>query len=299
MRKYVTFGEIMLRLKSPGHERFFQSPSFEATFGGGESNVAVALANYGFDAAFVTALPDNDIAEACLREVRSFGVDVSGIRRSGDRLGIYFLETGAVQRGSKVIYDRAGSALATIETGMVEVRAAELAVQSADMATEEDLRRVHPASYLSEFKRLSDAGGGELGLRAPFSRGGYEIAALSAGDFVHRDEQCVVIRDIDPKAPVHLLVIPVKPLVGIQGAGVEDQLLLGHLLLTARQMAVKNDLTRMLPLNEGNASAFGEYFSGEFYSFSRMGSAATSVTRGWGAYASWRVWIVTSRAVGA
>lgn len=117
MGKYVTFGEIMLRLKSPGHERFFQSPAFEATFGGGESNVAVALANYGFDAAFVTALPGNDIAEACLREVRSFGVDVSGIRRCGDRMGIYFLEAGANQRPSKVVYDRAHSAIAECRPG--------------------------------------------------------------------------------------------------------------------------------------------------------------------------------------
>jgi len=117
MGKYVTFGEIMLRLKSPGHERFFQSPSLEATFGGGESNVAVALANYGFDARFVTALPDNDIAEACIREVRSFGVDTSGIRRSGDRIGIYFLEAGANQRPSKVVYDRAHSAIAECGPG--------------------------------------------------------------------------------------------------------------------------------------------------------------------------------------
>lgn len=117
MSKFVTFGEIMLRLKSPGHERFFQSPSFEATFGGGESNVAVALANYGLDAAFVTALPDNDIADACVREVRSFGVDVSGIRRSGDRIGIYFLEAGANQRPSKVVYDRANSAIADCGPG--------------------------------------------------------------------------------------------------------------------------------------------------------------------------------------
>ena len=117
MGKFVTFGEIMLRLKSPGHERFFQSPAFEATFGGGESNVAVALANYGLDAAFVTALPDNDIAEACMREVRGFGVDVSGIRRSGDRIGIYFLEAGANQRPSKVVYDRANSAIAECGPG--------------------------------------------------------------------------------------------------------------------------------------------------------------------------------------
>lgn len=117
MGRFVTFGEIMLRLKSPGHERFFQSPSLEATFGGGESNVAVALANYGLDAAFVTALPENDIAEACIREVRSFGVDVSGIRRSGDRIGIYFLEGGANQRPSKVVYDRAHSAIAECGPG--------------------------------------------------------------------------------------------------------------------------------------------------------------------------------------
>ncbi len=112
MGTFVTFGEIMLRLKSPGHERFFQSPALEATFGGGESNVAVALANYGLDAAFVTALPDNDIADACIRELRSFGVDVNGIRRSGSRMGIYFLEGGANQRPSKVVYDRAHSSIA-------------------------------------------------------------------------------------------------------------------------------------------------------------------------------------------
>ena len=117
MGKFVSFGEIMLRLKSPGHERFFQSPALEATFGGGESNVAVALANYGFDAAFVTALPSNDVAEACIREVRSFGVDVSNIRRSGDRMGIYFLEGGANQRPSKVVYDRAHSAIAECGPG--------------------------------------------------------------------------------------------------------------------------------------------------------------------------------------
>ena len=111
MSKFVTFGEIMLRLKTPGHERFFQSPTFEATFGGGEANVAVALANYGLDAVFVTALPDNDIGECALREVRSFGVDTTKIRRSGDRVGIYYLETGANQRASKVVYDRAASSI--------------------------------------------------------------------------------------------------------------------------------------------------------------------------------------------
>lgn len=108
MARIVTLGEIMLRLKSPALERFFQSPSLEATFGGGEANVAVSLANYGMDAAFVTALPNNAIGEACLRDVRSFGVDVSNIKMMDGRMGIYFLETGSNQRPSKVVYDRAG-----------------------------------------------------------------------------------------------------------------------------------------------------------------------------------------------
>jgi 2-dehydro-3-deoxygluconokinase len=111
MSKFVSFGEIMLRLKTPGHERFFQSPTFEATFGGGEANVAVALSNYGLDARFVTALPGNDIGDAAIRELKSFGVDTDLIRRSGDRVGIYFLETGANQRPSKVVYDRAASSI--------------------------------------------------------------------------------------------------------------------------------------------------------------------------------------------
>ena len=117
MSEFLTFGEIMLRLKSPGHERFFQSPSLEATFGGGESNVAVALANYGLNAGFVSALPSNEIADACIRELRSFGVDTQYIRRAGSRIGIYFLETGANQRPSKVIYDRAGSSIAECAPG--------------------------------------------------------------------------------------------------------------------------------------------------------------------------------------
>ena len=112
MGKIVTFGEIMLRLKSPGYERFFQSPALEATFGGGEANVSVSLANYGLDTAFVTVLPDNDIGTACLRELRGFGVDTSKIVRAPGRMGIYYLETGSVQRPSKVIYDRAGSTIA-------------------------------------------------------------------------------------------------------------------------------------------------------------------------------------------
>lgn len=120
MAKVVTFGEIMLRLKSPAYERFFQSPVLEATFGGGEANVAVSLANYGMDASFVTVLPKNDIAEACIRELRGFGVDTSKIVRQEGRLGIYYLETGAVQRPSKVVYDRAGSAIAEAKAGDID-----------------------------------------------------------------------------------------------------------------------------------------------------------------------------------
>ena len=112
MSKVVTFGEIMLRLKSPGMERFFQSPSLEATFGGGEANVCVSLANYGMETGFITALPKNDIANACIRELRGFGVDTSSIVFNDGRVGIYFLESGANQRPSKVIYDRANSSIA-------------------------------------------------------------------------------------------------------------------------------------------------------------------------------------------
>ncbi|HEX6536042.1 MAG TPA: sugar kinase [Gemmatimonadaceae bacterium] len=117
MAKVVTFGEIMLRLKSPGHERLFQSPVLEATFGGAEANVAVSLANYGHEAAFVTALPPNAIGDSAVAELRRFGVDVRHIRRQGERVGIYYLETGANQRASKVVYDRAGSALAAARPG--------------------------------------------------------------------------------------------------------------------------------------------------------------------------------------
>ena len=120
MAKVVTFGEIMLRLKSPAYERFFQSPSLEATFGGGEANVCVSLANYGMDTAFVTVLPKNDIGEACVRELRGFGVDTGSIVRKDGRMGIYYLETGAVQRPSKVIYDRAGSAMAEAKPGDID-----------------------------------------------------------------------------------------------------------------------------------------------------------------------------------
>ncbi len=117
MSKFLSFGEIMLRLKSPGHERFFQSPTFEATFGGGEANVAVSLSNYGLDAGFVSALPDNDVGECAIRELKKYGVDTAHVKRSGHRVGIYFLETGSNQRPSKVIYDRADSSICNAKPG--------------------------------------------------------------------------------------------------------------------------------------------------------------------------------------
>ncbi len=113
MKKIVTFGEIMLRLAPEGYYRFVQAETLGATFGGGEANVAVSLANNGMDAAFVTKLPAHDIGQAALNSLRKYGVDTSGITRGGDRVGIYFLEKGASQRPSKVIYDRAGSSIAT------------------------------------------------------------------------------------------------------------------------------------------------------------------------------------------
>jgi 2-dehydro-3-deoxygluconokinase len=117
MNRIVTFGEIMLRLKSPGRERLLQSPSLEASFGGGEANVAVSLACFGMEASFVTALPDDVIGDAAVRSLRAYGVKTSGIRRVGARTGIYFLETGADQRASLVVYDRAGSAASQMKPG--------------------------------------------------------------------------------------------------------------------------------------------------------------------------------------
>ena len=118
--KVVTFGEIMLRLATPGYQRFSQSTELTATFGGGEANVAVSLANYGIPVDFITRLPENDLGQACLMDLRKYGVNTNNIIRGGERLGIYFLETGAVSRGSKVIYDRAHSAVSEIKPGMID-----------------------------------------------------------------------------------------------------------------------------------------------------------------------------------
>ncbi|QMU64939.1 MAG: sugar kinase [Flavobacteriaceae bacterium] len=120
MKKVVTFGEIMLRLAPPGFLRFSQTNNFDVVYGGGESNVAVSLANYGVPVDFVTRLPNNDIGQCAMMEMRKRGVGVDKIIYGGDRLGIYFLETGAVSRGSKVVYDRAHSAMSEVKAGMVD-----------------------------------------------------------------------------------------------------------------------------------------------------------------------------------
>jgi 2-dehydro-3-deoxygluconokinase len=118
--KIVTFGEIMMRLTPPGFLRFVQARSFDVIYGGGEANVAVSLANFGLPTEYVTRLPANDLGDACLMYLQQFGVGTNKIARGGDRLGIYFMEHGAMQRGSKVVYDRAGSAFATLQTGMID-----------------------------------------------------------------------------------------------------------------------------------------------------------------------------------
>ena len=123
-KKVVTFGEIMLRLSPPGFQRFIQARSFDAIYGGGEANVAATLASYGVPVEYVTRLPEHDIGDACLNFLRQYGVGTRHIVRGGDRLGIYFLEMGSAQRGSKVIYDRAGSAIATVQPGMIDWKTA-------------------------------------------------------------------------------------------------------------------------------------------------------------------------------
>jgi 2-dehydro-3-deoxygluconokinase len=120
MKKIITFGEIMLRLSPPNHLRFSQANSFDVIYGGGESNVAVSLANYDIPVEFVTRLPKNDISQCAMMQMRKHGVGTDHIVYGGERLGIYFLETGAVSRGSKVIYDRAHSAISTIKKGMID-----------------------------------------------------------------------------------------------------------------------------------------------------------------------------------
>ena len=121
-KKVVTFGEIMMRLSPPGFLRFSQARSFDVIYGGGEANVAASLANFGIPVDFVTRLPKNDIGDACMRFLRERAIGVDKIVWGGERLGIYFLEMGAVVRSSQVVYDRDGSSFATIEPGMVDWR---------------------------------------------------------------------------------------------------------------------------------------------------------------------------------
>lgn len=112
-KKIITMGEIMLRLSTPNHERFIQADEFDVNYGGGEANVAVSLANYGYDVEYVTAVPNNEIGECAVAALRKYNVGTKYISRSGERLGIYYLESGSAMRPSKVIYDRAHSSIST------------------------------------------------------------------------------------------------------------------------------------------------------------------------------------------
>jgi 2-dehydro-3-deoxygluconokinase len=118
--RVVTFGEIMLRLSPPSFKRFIQARSFDVIYGGGEANVAISLANFGINVDYITRIPENEIGEACIQYLRQYGVNTDKIIRSGARLGIYFLEVGASTRASKVLYDRANSAISTSEVGMFD-----------------------------------------------------------------------------------------------------------------------------------------------------------------------------------
>ena len=120
MKNLITFGEIMMRLATQGYLRFSQANSFDIIYGGGEANVAISLANFGIPVEFVTRLPNNDIGQSALMELRKHNVGTKYIIEGGERLGLYFLETGAVNRASKVIYDRSNSAMSQIEPGMVD-----------------------------------------------------------------------------------------------------------------------------------------------------------------------------------
>ena len=120
MSSVVTFGEVMMRLATQRRERFTQAREFEVTYGGGECNVAVSLSNFGIDTTFISAIPKNDIGQSCINYIRQFGVNTNSIIRSGNRLGIYFIESGASMRASKVIYDRSGSSISEIKPGDID-----------------------------------------------------------------------------------------------------------------------------------------------------------------------------------
>ncbi len=144
MKRIVTFGEIMMRLNPEGYNRFVQSDKFEASYAGGEANVAVSLANFGLNAAFVSKVPAHEIGQCAVNELRRYGVDTDYIVRGGDRLGLYFVEKGASQRASKVIYDRAGSAIAKAT------------------ATDFDWKEIFKGADWFHFTGITPALGGEL-----------------------------------------------------------------------------------------------------------------------------------------
>ena len=120
MAKIVTMGEIMLRLSTPGNEKFIQADEFDINYGGSEANVAVSLANYGYDTEFVSAIPDNPIGDCAVAALRKYNVGTTFISRSGDRLGIYYLEPGSSVRPSNIVYDRAGSSIACAQAELFD-----------------------------------------------------------------------------------------------------------------------------------------------------------------------------------
>ena len=184
MAKVVTFGEIMLRLSPPGFERFLQTPQFVATFGGGEANVAVSLAQFGLDSYYVTRLPAHEIGEAAIKALRAEGVRTDYILRGGDRIGIYYAETGASQRASTVIYDRARSAISEMEPDAVDWKAVfagaawfhvtgitpALGDKGAASTTRRSRRRAPPASRSASISTSARSCGPRSGRRRSWAR---------------------------------------------------------------------------------------------------------------------------------
>ena len=152
MKRVVTFGELMLRLAPNGYNRFFQNDQMQATFGGGEANVAVSLANYGLDSVYITKLPKHAIGEAAVNSLRYFGVDTSKIVRGGDRVGIYYLEKGASQRGSVCIYDRAHSAIAEASSAYT---ISYVLILKIDKVALESLSIFQPLKYCEIFSSIA------------------------------------------------------------------------------------------------------------------------------------------------
>mgnify|MGYP002474265263 CR=1 FL=1 len=155
-KKVITFGEIMLRLATPDYLRFCQANQFNVTFGGGEANVAASLANYGIETEFVTRLPQNDIARTCVMELRKQGIGTSKIIYGGERLGIYFLETGSVARASKVVYDRACSSIAEIRPGMIGTQYSRMPLGFTGQVSHRLYPKVPPTYVWKQYRRQTD-----------------------------------------------------------------------------------------------------------------------------------------------